>query len=214
MNIDEALAASPVMAVVVIKDAAQAVPLARALVQGGVRSIEVTLRTPAALEAMRRIAGEVPEAVLGAGTVLTRRDLEASAEAGAKFAVSPGSTPELMEAAQGGPIPYLPAVATASELMAGLERGYSRFKFFPAEAAGGLPVVKAMHGPFPQVRFCPTGGVTRATAARYLAAPNVACVGGTWLTPEALVSAGDWAAIEAEARATIEGLRSQAEVAA
>jgi len=200
MTLEEILALSPVMPVVTIADAARAAPMARALLAGGIRSIEITLRTPVALAAVAAIARDVPEMVIGVGTVLTAHDLKASAEAGASFAISPGSTPELMDAARHGPIPYLPAIATASELMAGLDRGYTAFKFFPASAAGGPATLKAFAGPFPGVRFCPTGGISLATAPDYLALPNVLCVGGSWIAPEAALEAGDTAAIERLAR--------------
>ena len=206
-TIDAVLDASPLMAVVVIEDATSAPDLARALVRGGVVSIEVTLRTPAALEAIRRIAGEVPEALVGAGTVLTPKDLHASAEAGARFAVSPGATADLLAAGRDGPIPYLPAVATASEIMEGLARGYSAFKAFPASVIGGPAALKAFAGPFAEVRFCPTGGITVATAPDYLALPNVVCVGGSWLTPAAALKAGDWASVERLSREATAALR-------
>jgi len=206
-TIDAVLDASPLMAVVVIEDATSAPDLARALVRGGVVSIEVTLRTPAALEAIRRIAGEVPAALVGAGTVLTPKDLHASAEAGARFAVSPGATADLLAAGRDGPIPYLPAVATASEIMEGLARGYSAFKAFPASVIGGPAALKAFAGPFAEVRFCPTGGITVATAPDYLALPNVVCVGGSWLTPAAALKAGDWASVERLSREATAALR-------
>lgn len=207
LDIRTILEASPLMAVVVIEEAKQAPELARALMQGGVVSIEVTLRTPQALEAIRRIAGEVPDALIGAGTVLTPRDLEASAAAGARFAVSPGATTDLLEAGRQGPIPYLPAVATASEIMEGLVCGYSAFKAFPASVIGGPAALRAFHGPFPEVRFCPTGGITAATAGDYLALPNVVCVGGSWLTPAAALREGDWAAVQALAKQAMAALR-------
>lgn len=207
LDINTILDASPLMAVVVIEDAHSAPDMARALVAGGVTSIEVTLRTPAALEAIRRIAGEVPEALVGAGTVLTPEDLRASAEAGARFAISPGATRALLEAGRDGPIPYLPAIATASEIMEGLASGYAAFKAFPASVIGGPAALKAFSGPFPDVRFCPTGGITASTAADYLALPNVACVGGSWLTPRDLLRAGDWAGVERLARQAMVDLR-------
>ncbi|MET8989227.1 bifunctional 4-hydroxy-2-oxoglutarate aldolase/2-dehydro-3-deoxy-phosphogluconate aldolase [Nonomuraea wenchangensis] len=187
---------APVIPVVVIDDAATAVPLARALVAGGLPAIEVTLRTPAAREAIARIAAEVPEATVGAGTVRTAEDIAASAAAGARFLVSPGTTPSLVEALEASGVPYLPGAATVSEVMALAERGIKELKFFPAEAAGGVPYLKALSGPIPDVRFCPTGGIRATTAADYLALPNVGCVGGTWLTPADALSAGDWARIE------------------
>lgn len=206
MTTDEVMRLSPVIAVVTIQDAGHAEPLARALASGGVKAVEITLRTPAGLEAIRRASDAVPEAVVGAGTCLTARDLQAVAEAGAKFAVSPGATPALLDAAQDGPVPLLPGVATASELMAGLERGFDRFKLFPAAAAGGLAMLKGLAGPFPQAKFCPTGGVTLQNAADYLALPNVICVGGSWLAPEDRMAAGDWEGIETLARTAVETL--------
>ncbi|GGL55766.1 bifunctional 4-hydroxy-2-oxoglutarate aldolase/2-dehydro-3-deoxy-phosphogluconate aldolase [Planomonospora parontospora] len=187
---------APVVPVVVIDDLETAVPLARALVSGGLPVIEVTLRTPVALEAIRRIAAEVPEAVIGAGTVRTARDVAASVEAGSKFLVSPGSTAALVDAMEDGGVPFLAGVATASEVMALAERGLTEMKFFPAEAAGGLPYLKSLGGPLPDVRFCPTGGIRLATAPDYLALPNVGCVGGTWLTPADALASGDYARIE------------------
>ncbi|MBG0817710.1 bifunctional 4-hydroxy-2-oxoglutarate aldolase/2-dehydro-3-deoxy-phosphogluconate aldolase [Planomonospora sp. ID82291] len=187
---------APVVPVVVIDDPETAVPLARALVAGGLPVIEVTLRTPAALEAIRRIAAEVPDAVIGAGTVRSARDVAASVEAGSRFLVSPGSTAALVDAMEDGGVPFLPGVATASEVMALAERGLTEMKFFPAEAAGGLPYLKSLGGPLPDVRFCPTGGIKLATAPDYLALPNVGCVGGTWLTPADALASGDYARIE------------------
>ncbi|MFG1695385.1 bifunctional 4-hydroxy-2-oxoglutarate aldolase/2-dehydro-3-deoxy-phosphogluconate aldolase [Nonomuraea sp. NPDC049309] len=187
---------APVIPVVVIEDASTAVPLARALVAGGLPVIEVTLRTPAAREAIAAIAAEVPEATVGAGTVRTAEDVTASVAAGAKFLVSPGTTPSLVEALDSSGVPYLPGAATVSEVMALAERGIKEMKFFPAEAAGGVPYLKAIGGPVPDVRFCPTGGIRLATAPDYLALPNVGCVGGTWLTPADALAAGDWARVE------------------
>ncbi|MDA8348231.1 MAG: bifunctional 4-hydroxy-2-oxoglutarate aldolase/2-dehydro-3-deoxy-phosphogluconate aldolase, partial [Pseudomonadota bacterium] len=164
---------------------------------GGLRAIEVTLRTPAALPAIEAIAREVPEIAVGAGTVLAVDDLHAAANAGAAFAISPGATAAVLEAGAHSAIPYLPAVATASELMLGLAHGYHCFKFFPAALAGGAPMLKAFAGPFPQARFCPTGGITPATQRTYLNLPNVLCVGGSWLAPADAVAARDWQRIEA-----------------
>jgi 2-dehydro-3-deoxyphosphogluconate aldolase / (4S)-4-hydroxy-2-oxoglutarate aldolase len=200
MTIDEILRAGPVMPVVVIDDAAHAVPLARALVAGGIRAIEITLRTGAALEAIQAIARDVPDAIPGVGTALTAADVLAALDAGAKFIVSPGATPALIEAALGSGLPFLPGVATASELMAGMAAGISAFKFFPAAQAGGVEGLKAFGGPFPNVRFCPTGGVSASNAAAYLALPNVACVGGSWIAPREVIAAGDFGRIEALAR--------------
>ncbi|AWS44732.1 bifunctional 4-hydroxy-2-oxoglutarate aldolase/2-dehydro-3-deoxy-phosphogluconate aldolase [Streptosporangium sp. 'caverna'] len=190
------LGIAPVIPVVVIDDLETAVPLARALVAGGLPVIEVTLRTVHALKAIQRIAAEVPEAVIGAGTVRTHGDVLASVEAGAKFLVSPGSTPTLLDAMEASGVPFLPGVATASEVMALAERGLTEMKFFPAEAAGGLPYLKSLGGPLPDVRFCPTGGIKLSTAPDYLALPNVGCVGGTWLTPADALAAGDYSRIE------------------
>jgi 2-dehydro-3-deoxyphosphogluconate aldolase/(4S)-4-hydroxy-2-oxoglutarate aldolase len=193
--------------VVTVHDLADAVPLARALTAGGLLTIEVTLRTPCALDAIAAIASESPNIVVGAGTVANPADLDAAAKAGARFAISPGSTAALREAGKTSAIPYLPAIATASELMEGLAAGYTAFKLFPAEAAGGVALLRSLGGPFPQVRFCPTGGISLETAPGYLALPNVACVGGSWMIPDKLVKAKNWAAIEAGARATVEALR-------
>ncbi|WP_327085113.1 bifunctional 4-hydroxy-2-oxoglutarate aldolase/2-dehydro-3-deoxy-phosphogluconate aldolase [Nonomuraea sp. NBC_01738] len=187
---------APVVPVVVIEDVETAVPLARALVAGGLPVIEVTLRTAAALEAIGRIAAEVPGAVVGAGTIRTAGDIAASLDAGATFLVSPGTTPSLVDAMLASGVPFLPGVATASEAMAMAERGLKELKFFPAEAAGGLPYLKSLGGPLPDVRFCPTGGIKLTTAPDYLALPNVGCVGGTWLTPADALAAGDWARVE------------------
>ncbi len=200
MTLEEILTSAPVVPVVTIDDAAQAVPLARALVAGGIRAIEVTFRTSAGLEALRAIAAQVPDAIPGAGTVLNAAQLAAAAKAGAKFAVSPGATPALLAAATAAPIPFLPGVATASELMACLEAGIAICKFFPAAEAGGVAALKSLAGPFPQARFCPTGGIDAASASAYLALPNVLCVGGSWLVPRQAVAAGDFARIERLAR--------------
>ncbi|HZZ90199.1 MAG TPA: bifunctional 4-hydroxy-2-oxoglutarate aldolase/2-dehydro-3-deoxy-phosphogluconate aldolase [Caulobacteraceae bacterium] len=201
MTIDDILAAGPVMPVVVIDDAAHAVPLARALVAGGIRAIEITLRTGAALDAIQAISRDAPGAIPGVGTALTGADVLAALEAGARFIVSPGCTPALTAAAVGSGLPFLPGVATASELMAGMEAGLSAFKFFPAAQAGGVEGLKALAGPFPKARFCPTGGVGEVNAAEYLALPNVVCVGGSWIAPRAAIAAGDFATIEGLARA-------------
>jgi len=200
MTLEDILRTGPVMPVVVIDDAAHAVPLARALVAGGIRAIEITLRTGAALDAVQAIARDVPDAIPGVGTALTGADVLAALEAGAKFIVSPGATPALVEAAIGSGLPFLPGVATASELMAGLAAGLSAFKFFPAAQAGGVEALKALGGPFPNARFCPTGGVSPANAATYLALPNVLCVGGSWIAPREVIAAGDFARIEQLAR--------------
>jgi 2-dehydro-3-deoxyphosphogluconate aldolase/(4S)-4-hydroxy-2-oxoglutarate aldolase len=194
--IEKFLRLSPVMPVVTVNDAALAPDLAHALVRGGIRVIEVTLRTPVALRAIEAIARKVPDITVGAGTVLSAGDLQAAAAAGAAFAISPGATRELLEVGSTGSIPYLPAVATASELMAGLAAGYRCFKFFPAGAAGGTAMLSSFAGPFPDARFCPTGGISQATVKSYLDLPNVLCAGGSWLTPAEAVSKKDWVQIE------------------
>lgn len=200
MTIQEILALSPVLPVITISDAEHAVPLARALVAGGIRAVEITLRTHAALHAVAAIARDVPEVVLGVGTVLSARDLTDARDAGAAFAISPGATPALLEAAHHGSLPFLPAIATASELMAGLEQGFTTFKLFPASLLGGPAALKALAGPFPGARFCPTGGIGLASAPEYLALENVLCVGGSWITPQSAIEAGDFVRIEALAR--------------
>lgn len=204
--VERLLRLSPVMPVVTIPDASVAADLARALVRGGISVIEVTLRTPAALRAIENIVAAVPEISVGAGTVVSIADLHAAANAGAAFAISPGATPTLLAGGASGPLPYIPAVATASELMAGVAAGYRFFKFFPATAAGGIPMLKALGAPFPEVRFCPTGGITQETARSFLELPNVSCVGGSWLAPIEALQSRDWARIEslaARAAATL-----------
>ncbi len=200
------LSLSPVVPVLTIERVQDAVPLARALVAGGLKVLEVTLRTPLAVEAMARIAAEVPDAVLAAGTVLSVDDLERSAKAGARFAFSPGLADFMLEPQA---LPILPGVATASEIMKGLEAGLDTFKFFPAAPAGGVGALKGFHGPFAGVAFCPTGGIGAANARDYLALPNVLCVGGSWVAPTEAMAAGDWAQIEGLARAAAR-LRDQA----
>ncbi|NLI31224.1 MAG: bifunctional 4-hydroxy-2-oxoglutarate aldolase/2-dehydro-3-deoxy-phosphogluconate aldolase, partial [Deltaproteobacteria bacterium] len=181
---EEVLRQGPVMPVMVIQKLEHAVPLARALVAGGIRVLEITLRTPVAMEAIRIISREVSGAMVGVGTVTHVEELTAVAEAGAVFAISPGLTVELLNAANQGPIPLIPGIATISELMTGMARGYSHFKFFPAEAAGGVRMLQAIAGPFPQITFCPTGGITPANYRDYLALKNVACIGGSWVAPQ------------------------------
>ncbi len=191
---------APVIPVIVISDLAHAVPLARALLAGGIRMLEVTLRTPVALACMEAIARDVPEAVVGAGTVRSAADVQAAAMAGARFAVSPGYTPAVGKACHEAGLPLLPGVATASEIMAAQEDGYTALKFFPALQAGGIPMLKAWQGPFGDVRFCPTGGITGGNAGDFLRLPNVTCVGGSWITPPEVVARGDWAHITELAR--------------
>lgn len=194
---------APVIPVVIIEDVADAVPLARALVKGGLKAIEITLRTPAALEAIRAVAQEVEGAVAGVGTVLTPADYERAAKAGAQFAVSPGATPKLLDAAEDAGIAPLPGIATASEAMALIERGYHLAKFFPAEASGGAPFLSSIASPLPQLKFCPTGGITPEIAPHYLKLPNVICVGGSWMVKPAAIKAKDWEAVTVAARAAV-----------
>ncbi len=196
MTLDEILGLAPVVPVLVVEDVAHAIPLGRALVAGGLKALEVTLRTPAALEVIAAMA-EIEGAVVGAGTVLNQQDWRAAAAAGARFVVSPG----LFDGAgPDGPTPLLPGVATATELMDGLSRGLTRFKLFPANVAGGTMALKAFASPFPTARFCPTGGIDAANAADYLALPNVICVGGSWVAPADAVRAGEWDRITRIAR--------------
>jgi len=198
MTIDEIAALAPVIPVLVIDDIAHAVPLGRALVAGGLPVLEITLRTPIAMRCIERMAGEIEGAVVGAGTVLTPALREAAANAGAQFCVSPG----LIEGeTDEGPAPLLPGIATATELMAGLAAGFTFFKLFPANVAGGVDALKAFASPFQQARFCPTGGINAGNAPDYLALPNVACVGGSWVAPPDAVRAGDWERITELARA-------------
>lgn len=196
----EVMRDAPVIPVIVLQDPAQAVPLARALVEGGIRMLEVTLRTPAALACIEAIAREVPQAVPGAGTVRSAADAQAAVRAGARFAVSPGYTPAIGRACRELGLPLLPGVATGSEILAAQEDGWSALKFFPALQSGGLGMLKAWHGPFFDVGFCPTGGISAANAREFLALPNVECVGGSWLTPADAVAAGDWARVTQLAR--------------
>ncbi|OEJ58765.1 keto-deoxy-phosphogluconate aldolase [Streptomyces agglomeratus] len=191
---------APVVPVVVLEDAADAVPLARALVAGGLPAIEVTLRTPAALDAIRAVAAEVPDAVVGAGTVISPAQVADAVAAGARFLVSPGWTDALLDAMASSGVPFLPGVSTASEVVALLERGVTEMKFFPAEAAGGTPYLKSLGAPLPRARFCPTGGITLASAPSYLALANVGCVGGTWMLPPDALAAKDWGRVETLAR--------------
>jgi len=201
MNALEVMQAGPVIPVIVIERLADAVPLARALVAGGVRVLELTLRTRVALEAIERVAAEVEGAIVGAGTLTRPEDVESVLRAGAVFGVSPGLTRELAAAARAGGLPLLPGVMTPSDVIAAGAAGYTELKLFPAQQAGGIGMLKALGGPFPDVRFCPTGGVSAASAPEFLALANVVCVGGSWLTPADAVAAGDWDRITALARA-------------
>jgi 2-dehydro-3-deoxyphosphogluconate aldolase/(4S)-4-hydroxy-2-oxoglutarate aldolase len=196
----EILSAAPVVPVLTIEDRAVALPLARALVAGGLTALEVTRRTPAGLDCIRAIAGEVEGAAVGAGTVLSPRQLDEAVRAGARFLVSPGATPGLVEAAAASPVPYLPGVATAGEAMTLAEKGYGYLKFFPAEPAGGIAYLKALAAPLPEVRFCPTGGIGAANAGSYLALANVVCVGGSWVAPADALAAGNWTRVTTLAR--------------
>lgn len=199
-SVPSVLGLAPVIPVVVIEDAADAVPLARALVAGGLPAIEVTLRTPAALDAIAAIAAEVPRAVVGAGTILTPKDVDAAVGAGARFLVSPGWSRPLLESMKSCGVPFLPGVSTTSEVVTLLGEGITEMKFFPAEAAGGTAYLKSLSSPLPQARFCPTGGISLESAPSYLALPNVGCVGGTWMLPPDALKAKDWARVELLAR--------------
>jgi 2-dehydro-3-deoxyphosphogluconate aldolase / (4S)-4-hydroxy-2-oxoglutarate aldolase len=196
----DVFALAPVIPVITIEDARQAVPLARALVKGGLRVVEITLRTQAGMDAARAILAEVPEAVVGIGTVLTPADYERAAKLGAAFAISPGMSIELLEAAKAGTLPFAPGVQTASDLMACVTRGFELVKFFPAVPAGGLAAIDALQGPFPNVRFCPTGGINAGNAAQWLAHKKVLAIGGSWVAPAADIRAANWAVIEQRAR--------------
>lgn len=207
MTAAQILTDGPVVPVMVIQHPEQAVPLARALLEGGVRVLEVTLRTECALAAIRDIATALPEAIVGAGTVLNRQQLEQVTRAGAKFAISPGLSEKLLQAACAGEIPLIPGISSVSELMLGMEYGLREFKFFPAQASGGISALNAIAGPFSGVRFCPTGGISPANYRDYLALDTVLCVGGSWLTPPDAVSAGDWQRITEIARQAVEGAR-------
>ena len=195
---------APVIPVIVLHDVAHAVPLARALVAGGIRMLEVTLRTSVALECMRVIRAEVPEAMVGAGTLCSARDVDACLEAGARFAVSPGYTTQLGLACRDSGLPLLPGVATASEIMQAQDDGYTELKFFPALQSGGVAMLKALYGPFSHIQFCPTGGITAQNAGEFLALPNVVCVGGSWLVPADALARDDYARIEALARQAVQ----------
>ncbi|MEX1660618.1 bifunctional 4-hydroxy-2-oxoglutarate aldolase/2-dehydro-3-deoxy-phosphogluconate aldolase [Thioclava sp. 15-R06ZXC-3] len=190
---------APIVPVIVVRDVADAVPLAKALIAGGLPALEVTLRTPCALDAIRAMA-DIEGGMVGAGTLLTPADVKAAKAAGAKFGVSPGATERLVKACEDEGLPLLPGAATASEVMKLYELGYDVLKFFPAEASGGAPAIKAIGAPIPQVSFCPTGGVSLKNANDYLSLPNVLCAGGSWVAPDSMVQSGDWAGIETLAR--------------
>ncbi len=199
-TIKDIMQTSPVIPVMVINRLEHAVPLAHALVDGGLRVLEITLRTPVALEAIKQIKADVPGAIVGAGTVINTETLQQAIDAGSEFLVSPGVTENLIDAALASGVPILPGVISPSEVMRLLEKGISAMKFFPAEAAGGVPMLKSIGGPLPQVTFCPTGGVNPNNATEYLALKNVACVGGSWMAPAELVDAEDWNEITVRAR--------------
>lgn len=200
MSIENILQAAPVVPVVVINDLEDAVPLATALYNGGLRALEITLRTPVAVEAIKQIKQALPDAYVGTGTVIDKATFNASLEAGADFMVSPGVNDELIASASETDVPFLPGAATPSEVMQLAAKGFKFLKFFPAEAAGGVPMLKSIFGPLPQVKFCPTGGVSLNSAPNYLTLPNVVCVGGTWMLDKELIANKDWQAIEELAR--------------
>ncbi|AYA64220.1 MULTISPECIES: bifunctional 4-hydroxy-2-oxoglutarate aldolase/2-dehydro-3-deoxy-phosphogluconate aldolase [unclassified Alteromonas] len=201
-------AAGPVVPVLVIKDLDKAVPLAKALIAGGIKVLEVTLRTPVALDVIKKIADEVPEAIIGAGTVTNAQQLKQVVEAGAKFAISPGLTEALLEAGKGYDIPLIPGISSISDLMTAKDAGYDHLKFFPAEASGGVKALKSIGGPFPDVTFCPTGGIGPANYNDYLALSNVRCVGGSWVAPDDAIESGDWDKITQLAKEACDGAKA------
>jgi 2-dehydro-3-deoxyphosphogluconate aldolase / (4S)-4-hydroxy-2-oxoglutarate aldolase len=196
-----------IIPVLTIERLEDAVPLAKALVAGGVRTLEITLRTPVAIESAKAIMADVPDAVVGIGTILNADDLARAEGIGARFGISPGATPDLLTAAAASALPFAPGIATASELMLGLSHGFNLVKFFPAEQSGGIKALRALAGPFPDVRFCPTGGIGEANAASWLAEPNVVAVGGSWLCPAADIGSGNWAGITAICNRTMKLLK-------
>ncbi|MEI9535361.1 bifunctional 4-hydroxy-2-oxoglutarate aldolase/2-dehydro-3-deoxy-phosphogluconate aldolase [Moellerella wisconsensis] len=202
---EQILTSGPIVPVIVINELSQAVPLAKALISGGVKVLEVTLRTECAIDAIRLIAQEVPEAIVGAGTVINSKQLQAVTEAGAQFAISPGLTDNLLDAAVKGSIPLIPGISSVSELMLGMNYGLTEFKFFPAEANGGVKALKAIAGPFSQVRFCPTGGISPANYRDYLALDSVLCIGGSWIVPADALQQGDYARITQLAKDAVAG---------
>lgn len=207
VSAEQILKSGPVVPVIVVKKIEHAVPMAKALVAGGVKVLEVTLRTECALEAIRQIAREVPEAIVGAGTVINAQQLQAVTEAGAQFAISPGLTDEILQAATAGTIPLIPGISTVSELMLGMNYGLKEFKFFPAEASGGVKALQAIAGPFAQIRFCPTGGISPKNYRDYLALDSVLCIGGSWLVPNDALESGDYARITRLAQEAVEGAK-------
>ena len=207
MTSEEIFSQGPVVPVLVIKDVEHAVPLAKALIAGGIRVLEVTLRTEAALEVIARIAKEVPEAIIGAGTVTNRAQLQQVIDAGAKFAISPGMTSDLLKAGNEGNIALIPGISSISELMTAIDHGYTHLKFFPAEASGGVKALKAIGGPFPDIKFCPTGGISPSNYNDYLALPSVRCAGGSWLAPEDAMINGEWDKITELAKQAVAGAK-------
>jgi 2-dehydro-3-deoxyphosphogluconate aldolase/(4S)-4-hydroxy-2-oxoglutarate aldolase len=207
MTSEEIFNQGPVVPVLVIKDVEHAVPLAKALIAGGIRVLEVTLRTEAALEVIAKIAKEVPEAIIGAGTVTNRAQLQQVIDAGAKFAISPGLTSDLLKAGNEGSIALIPGISSISELMTAVDHGYTHLKFFPAEASGGVKALKAIGGPFPDIKFCPTGGISPSNYNDYLALPNVCCAGGSWLAPEDTMINGEWEKITELAKQAVAGVK-------
>lgn len=204
---DTVFCSSPVIPVIQIKEIEQAIPLATALFAGGVNALEITLRTPIALEAVRLLVQTFPEALIGVGTIVTPEHLEQAVEMGAKFAFSPGSTQDLLRAGLNSNIPFIPGVTSVSELMEGLALGYTHFKFFPAVTAGGIPMLRSFYGPFPQARFCATGGINESNFADFLALPNVTCVGGSWIVPDEAIKKNDWSLITELCFSTRQGIR-------
>ena len=200
MNIHDMLFLGPVIPVIVIDSADKAEPLADALLAGGIRTAEITLRTSAAIKAIEKMARNCPDITVGAGTVRTARDVQIAADAGSRFAASPGTTPSIIEGCQSAGLPLLPGASSVSEMMALVERGFSVQKFFPADAAGGVSFIKSLSSPFPDLTFCPTGGITEITAPDWLALPNVSCVGGSWIASRALIESGNFAEITNRAR--------------
>lgn len=207
MTSEEIFSQGPVVPVLVIKDVEHAVPLAKALIAGGIRVLEVTLRTEAALDVIAKIAKEVPEAIIGAGTVTNREQLQQVIDAGAKFAISPGLTTDLLKAGNEGSIALIPGISSISELMTAVDHGYTHLKFFPAEASGGVKALKAIGGPFPDIKFCPTGGISPSNYNDYLALPSVRCAGGSWLAPEDAMAKGDWDKITELAKQAVAGAK-------
>jgi len=207
MTSEEIFSQGPVVPVLVIKDVEHAVPLAKALIAGGIRVLEVTLRTEAALEVIAKIAKEVPEAIIGAGTVTNRAQLQQVIDAGAKFAISPGLTSDLLKAGNEGSIALIPGISSISELMTAIDHGYTHLKFFPAEASGGVKALKAIGGPFPDIKFCPTGGISPSNYNDYLALPSVRCAGGSWLAPEDAMINGEWGKITELAKQAVAGAK-------